>query len=315
MNPAEKDCSQTGIVRALLASYGEVGGINNIEGHNLPSKRAIPAICQELLKLLFPGFLDDGPLNARDVESLTSERIASVGEKLCLEISRSLQCKDAPGPDCEKTAAAICGRFLRQLPDVRAILRTDVEAAFDGDPAARSFEEIILAYPCIEAIAIQRLAHILYAEDVPILPRMLTEWAHDQTGIDIHPGATIGSHFFIDHGTGVVIGETCEIGDHVKLYQGVTLGARSFPKDEHGRVVKGTKRHPTVHDGVTIYANAAVLGGETTIGENSTIGGNVFLMHGVPANTVVTLEDGRYRTVTRQPDGPKPATQSPPIPA
>ncbi len=306
MKPADKDCSQKAIVDALLASYGELGGINNIEGHNLPSKRAIPSICEELLKLLFPGFLDDEPLDSREMEMLTTERIAAVGERLHLEVWRSLQCKDSPGPNCERTARAICGRFLRQLPEVRAILRTDVEAAYDGDPAARSFEEIILAYPCVEAIAIQRLAHILYREEVPILPRMLTEWAHDQTGIDIHPGAVIGSHFFIDHGTGVVIGETCEIGDHVKLYQGVTLGARSFPKDENGRVVKGTKRHPTVHDNVTIYANAAVLGGETVIGENSTIGGNVFLLQSVPAHTMVTLEEGRYRTTTRKGKGPEP---------
>jgi serine O-acetyltransferase len=170
---------------------------------------------------------------------------------------------------------------------VRKLLQTDVQAAYEGDPAARSYDEIILAYPGIEAIAIQRLAHVLYSEGVPLIPRMMTEWAHAKTGIDIHPGAQIGSHFFIDHGTGVVIGETCVIGSHVKLYHGVTLGARSFAKDEQGNLVKGIKRHPDVEDYVTIYPNAIILGGDTVIGARSTIGANVFLMKGVPPDTLL----------------------------
>ena len=179
------------------------------------------------------------------------------------------------------------------------MLQTDVEAAYEGDPAARTRDEIILSYPCLEAIAIQRVAHFLYRHDIPLVPRMMTEWSHTQTGIDIHPGASIGSHFFIDHGTGVVIGETCRIGAHVKLYHGVTLGARSLAKDDSGRIRKGGKRHPDVEDGVTIYPNATVLGGETVIGRNSTIGGNVFLMHSVPPNSLVYNEEAQVRVVNK----------------
>ena len=171
------------------------------------------------------------------------------------------------------------------------LLRTDIEAAYEGDPAALFSEEIILSYPFIEAIAIQRLAHVLYVAGAPIIPRMMTEWAHSRTGIDIHPGARIGSHFFIDHGTGVVIGETSRIGSHVKLYHGVTLGARSFAKDEAGHIVKGGKRHPNVEDNVTIYPNSTILGGETVIGASSTIGANVFLMHSVPPDSLVIYEE------------------------
>ena len=162
-----------------------------------------------------------------------------------------------------------------------------MKAAYAGDPAARSLEEIVLAYPGLEAVAIQRVAHLLYKEEVPLLPRMMTEWVHGRTGIDIHPGASIGSHFFIDHGTGVVIGETCVIGDRVKLYHGVTLGARSFQKDEQGAIIKGLRRHPRVEDDVTIYPNGTILGGDTTIGARSTIGANVFLMKSVSPDTLL----------------------------
>ena len=190
-----------------------------------------------------------------------------------------------------------------ELPAIRALLQTDVEAAYEGDPAATTRDEIILSYPFLEAIATQRVAHLLYRAEVPLIPRMMTEWAHAKTGIDIHPGASIGSHFFIDHGTGVVIGETCRIGAHVKLYHGVTLGARSFAKDEQGRIKKGGKRHPDVEDHVTIYPNATVLGGETVIGRNSTIGGNVFLMHSVPPNSLVYCEEAQVRVVAKSSKG------------
>jgi serine O-acetyltransferase len=166
-----------------------------------------------------------------------------------------------------------------------------VEAAYEGDPAAKSFEEIILAYPCLEAIAIQRMAHVLYSLSISFIPRMMTEWAHSKTGIDIHPGAQIGSHFFIDHGTGVVIGETCVIGSHVKLYHGVTLGARSFPKDGDGNPIKGIKRHPNVEDEVVIYPGATILGGETVIGARSTIGANAFIMNSIEEDSLVALSE------------------------
>jgi serine O-acetyltransferase len=182
-------------------------------------------------------------------------------------------------------------KFSKLLPEVRSLLHTDIEAAYAGDPAALRREEIILSYPFIEAIAIQRLAHQLHHFQAPVIPRMMTEWAHSRTGIDIHPGATIGPHFFIDHGTGVVIGETCRIGSHVKVYHGVTLGARSFVKDEEGQIIKGGKRHPDVGDHVTIYPNSTILGGKTVIGEHSTIGANVFLMHSVPPNSLVFYEE------------------------
>jgi serine O-acetyltransferase len=311
-HPTQTDVSGAGadgveslpdIVRALLASYRETGGINHIDALNLPSKRAIPGICEELLRLLFPGFLEEEPLASAELEMLTAVRISGVAEKLCTEITRSLRCSKNPSGDCEARAQAVCYRFLASLPEVRRLLLTDVEAAYAGDPAAHSFEEIILAYPCIETIAVQRMAHVLHRLGVPLLPRMMTEWSHDRTGIDIHPGASIGTHFFIDHGTGVVIGETTEIGNHVKLYQGVTLGARSFPKDEDGRLRRGTKRHPTVGDHVTIYANATVLGGKTVLGEGATVGASVFLMHSVPPFTLTTLDEGGYSTKRRDPDG------------
>jgi len=300
------------LVTALLASYEAVGGINNVDQFNFPSKRAIPTLCEELLRLLFPGFLEEEALVGSELEMITSERVSSVIDRLCPEMTRSLKLRDTTEKNCEGAAHDLCCRFLQRLPEVRALLRTDVEAAYDGDPAARSFEEIILSYPCIEAIAVQRMAHILYQENVPLIPRMMTEWAHDLTGIDIHPGAQIGTHFFIDHGTGVVIGETCEIGDHVKLYQGVTLGARSFPKDANGRVVRGTKRHPTVEDHVTVYANASVLGGETLVGARSIIGGSVFLMHSVPPDTLVTLSERGYRIQTRDEKSSQPAGETAP---
>ena len=185
--------------------------------------------------------------------------------------------------------------FLQKLPAIRASLMTDVQAAYDGDPASRNFDEVILCYPGLTAITIHRLAHELYKLDVPFLPRMMSEWSHNETGIDIHPGATIGDYFFIDHGTGVVIGETCEIGQHVKIYQGVTLGAISFDKDERGQLVRGSKRHPTIEDRVVIYANATVLGGKTIIGKESVIGSSVWVTRSVEPGTTVTSKKPSLR--------------------
>jgi serine O-acetyltransferase len=195
-----------------------------------------------------------------------------------------------------ETNSVICD-FLVRLPAVRKILQTDVQAAFDGDPAASSMQEVILAYPGLEAIAIQRLAHELYLLEVPVIPRMMTEWAHGRTGIDIHPGAEIGSYFFIDHGTGVVVGETAVIGDHVKLYQGVGLVAKSLAA---GQALRGKKRHPTLEDHVTVYANATIVGGDTVIGSSSTIGASVFLMTSVPANHVLALGEQEHKLTTKR---------------
>ncbi|MEZ5302819.1 MAG: serine O-acetyltransferase EpsC [Verrucomicrobiales bacterium] len=305
-------CQYEDIVDRLIQSYRDVGGINHFDQANLPSKRMVPTLCRELLKILFPGFLDEEAVMSDEMKPLTMERVGRAINLLQGEVYLSLRYAAGDGADAvtKSDARSLCCRFLHELPDVRALLRTDVEAAYEGDPAAKSFDEIILSYPCVEAIAIQRLAHVLYNEKLPLIPRMMTEWAHAETGIDIHPGAQIGSHFFIDHGTGVVIGETCAIGSHVKLYHGVTLGARSFAKDERGHIVKGQKRHPNVEDHVTIYPNATILGGETTIGARSTIGANVFLMESVPPDSLIAIEVSRgdYRVIDKsQKAKPKPA--------
>ncbi|MBV8225650.1 MAG: serine acetyltransferase, partial [Verrucomicrobia bacterium] len=276
------------LMQRLLVSYQEIGGINNIDGSNLPSKRAMSQVCEDLLQILFPGFHDEEPIATEKIAQITSDRILSIVDRLRVETFKSLRLNE---PECPyRRADQIVLHLIRELERVRELLQTDVEAAYEGDPAAGSYDEIIVSYPCIEAIAIQRLAHILYRDKLPLIPRIMTEWAHSRTGIDIHPGAEIGSHFFIDHGTGVVIGETCRIGSHVKLYHGVTLGARSFQKDEEGKIKKGGKRHPDVGDWVTIYPNATILGGETVIGSGTTIGANVFLMESVAPGSLVRNE-------------------------
>ena len=250
----------------LLRTYREDGGINYLEvATTLPSRPAIDESCVDLLGLLFPGFRGDALVLSSDLPDITRSRIETLHARLQPEIAKSLAMRKTTDA-IEQRAEEIFHFFIAELAGLREMLWTDIDAAYEGDPAALSYEEIIVAYPAIEAIAIQRMAHLLYKKEVPLIPRMMTEWAHSRTGIDIHPGAKIGSHFFIDHGTGVVIGETCEIGSRVKLYHAVTLGARSFQKDEQGRIRKGGKRHPTVEDDVTIYPNSTVLGGETVIG-------------------------------------------------
>jgi serine O-acetyltransferase len=276
-------------VPELLTSYGAVGGLNHREAHNMPSTRAVGQICEGLLQLLFPGFHDDDAVHHGTLAELTRDRLSQVGARLEDQVRKSVRIGDPKKPTGR--TPPILRHFFHSFGTVRELLRTDIEAAYEGDPAARYSEEIILSYPFIEAVAIQRLAHILHVAGAPIIPRMMTEWAHSRTGIDIHPGAEIGGHFFIDHGTGVVIGETCRIGRRVKLYHGVTLGARSFVKDEAGHIVKGGKRHPNVEDNVTIYPNSTILGGETVIGANSTIGANVFLMQSVPPDSLVVYEE------------------------
>lgn len=277
----------------LIASYERFGGLNQSGANNLPSKRAVSKICEDLLQILFPGFHDDEAVHDGTLEQLTAERLMSVIRRLQEQVRKSVRIGN-PNQPTGKTVP-IMRRFVKAIPAVRELLKHDVEAALEGDPSVRMQEEIILSFPFLEAIAIQRLAHRLYKEGAPIIPRMMTEWAHSRTGIDIHPGASIGTYFFIDHGTGVVIGETCVIGNYVKLYHGVPLGARSFAKDESGQIIRGNKRHPNVQDHVTIYPNSTILGGETVIGENSTIGANVFLMQSVPANSLVLYEEKQLK--------------------
>jgi serine O-acetyltransferase len=272
------------IKRELLESYRSHGGINHMDGPNLPSRESVDLLATDFMHLLFPGFFEKRTLTRQEFEEALDERLGQLRQNLASEIDKCLSFRSNDSEKaCAETEAI---EILRALPAIRRLLRTDVEAAYVGDPAATSYEEIILAYPCVLAIALYRVANVAYGREIPLLPRMLTEYAHRRTGIDIHPGARIGSHFFIDHGTGVVIGETTTIGSHVKLYQGVTLGARSFKVDESGKIVKGIKRHPDIEDNVTVYSGATILGGDTRIGAHSVVGANVWLMESIPPNSL-----------------------------
>jgi serine O-acetyltransferase len=291
----------TELAASLMASYACEGGINHLDGKNLPSKLAIADITSDLLRLLFPGFLDERPIHSSEIEGVTIALLASVAGRLGNEIKKSLEYAPPEGLEDQDVAArarAITLEFLGNLPRLRSLLQTDAEAAFNGDPAAYSNEEIIVAYPCVEAISVQRLAHELYLNNVPLIPRIMTEWAHARTGIDLHPGARIGTHFFIDHGTGTVVGETSVIGNHVKLYQGVGLVARSLAA---GQTLRGQRRHPTLEDNVTVYAGATIMGGDTVVGEGSTIGGSVFLTTSVPPQSLVILEATNVKVIAKRP--------------
>ena len=290
----------TELTDRLLASYARVGGINHLDGVNLPSKRAITAITEDLLRLLFPGFFSENSIQLSELKVETATLMDSVLSRLEEEIHKSLEYCPPSGlqkKELRSAARALTLEFLHSLPHVRELLQTDMEAAYNGDPAALSKEEVILAYPFVEAISVQRLSHELYLKGIALIPRMMTEWAHSRTGMDLHPGAKIGSHFFVDHCTGTVVGETCEIGKHVKMYQGVGLVARSL---SGGQQLRGKKRHPTLEDHVTIYAGSTIVGGETVIGAGSTIGANVFLMHSVPPNSLVLYENVNVRVLSKQ---------------
>lgn len=272
------------IKHALLASYRSHGGINHLDGVNLPSQASVNQLAADCMHLLFPGYFEERAVTEKELPALVDRLLAQIDRRLAAEIEKCL--RFARNPEPGTAARRMTTEFLSQFPELRRIIKTDVDAAYAGDPAARSVEEIILAYPCVLVISLQRLAHVLYHLGVPLLPRMLTEYAHERTGCDIHPGAQLGSHFFIDHGTGVVIGETATVGAHVKLYQGVTLGAKSFEVDGDGRPIKGVKRHPDIGDHVTIYAHATILGGDTQVGAHSIIGSNVWLLKSVPDESV-----------------------------
>lgn len=288
----------TTIQRALVASYEEAGGINYVDGSNLPSESAVNALAVDFMHLLFPGYFEQVTLSKVDIAEHTRRLLASVAERLREEIEKSL--RFAQVEDAREKADAHTIGLLKQLPALRRIIHTDVQAAYEGDPAALSTEEIILAYPCVLVISLQRIAHVLYTMGVPLLPRMITEYAHERTGTDIHPGARIGTHFFIDHCTGVVIGETTTIGDHVKIYQGVTLGAKSFEVDAQGNPVKGVKRHPDIGDHVTIYAHATILGGDTKIGSHSVVGANVWLLESIPENNIAYYKNANLVVRSRR---------------
>ncbi len=288
----------------IVKTYTSDDRINHLGHCPLPKYEIIVQILEDLKDLLYPGFRRREGLHIGNVTYHVGDLVDTLHDKLTVQIARALQhedrvrrnqndCQDQV--DYEAKGQAIAITFLEKIPQLRKILATDVEAAYDGDPSVTSRDEIIFCFPGLEAITIYRLAHELLQFKVPFIPRMMTEWAHKQTGIDIHPGAKIGKYFFIDHGTGVVVGETCEIGDHVKIYQGVTLGALSFQTDSEGQLIRGSKRHPTIQERVVIYANATILGGNTVIGHDSVIGSSVWITSSVAPHTTVVLEKPRLK--------------------
>jgi serine O-acetyltransferase len=306
------------ITEALVATYTECSRTSHLGHKPLPSREIIANILDDFLEILYPGYVRRQNLHIGNVEYHVGDIIDGLHDKLTQQIARALRHEYAEGeaglssedprrptpPDFEALAQQKTVDLLRSLPDLRLLLEKDVQAAYEGDPAAKSYHEVIFCYPGLEAVSVYRIAHQLLLLGVPLIPRMMTEQAHSKTGIDIHPGARIGPGFFIDHGTGVVIGETCDIGQDVKLYQGVTLGALSFPRDASGNIIRGMKRHPTLEDEVVVYANATILGGDTVIGHHAVIGSSVWLTHGVAPYTVVSLEKPSLRI--KGPETPKP---------
>jgi len=284
----------------VVESYFAEQRMHHIDSGPLPSRRAAIALLEKLRDLFFPGYYCEHRLTEQNIHDHAVALLAEIRESLETQVDRALCYQanlqrevrgDCDGSDATAhKARELTDQFLKCIPELRNRLALDVQAAFDGDPAAVNTDETIFCYPGIDAIFTYRIAHAMHTLGVPMLPRIITEYVHNETGIDIHPGAVIGDSFFIDHGTGVVIGQTAVIGDRVKLYQGVTLGALSIPRDESGQLIRDTKRHPTLEDDVIIYANATVLGGDTIIGKGSVIGGSVFLTRSVPPNHYVTLK-------------------------
>jgi len=301
----------------IVATYHEIGTINHLGHCPLPRYDVVIDCIADLKEILYPGYRRREKLHIGNVTYHVGDLIDSLHDKLTTQIARAFRHMAGASDECDRNsnhvddeedyeakgqAAAIA--FLEHLPKLREILALDVQAAYDGDPACSNLDEVIFCYPGLTAITIHRLAHVLYQLDVPYIPRMMAEYAHMRTGIDIHPGARIGKYFFIDHGTGVVIGQTCDIGDHVKIYQGVTLGALSFKTDDSGELLRGdeVKRHPTLGDNVVIYANATVLGGKTDIGHDSVIGSSVWLTRSVVPHTTVVLETPNLNIRAEVPD-------------
>jgi serine O-acetyltransferase len=288
------------LTQRIVETYDEVGKINHLGHCPLPNYDEIIAATNDLKELLYPGFRKREGLHRGNVAYYVGDLVDRLHDRLTQQIGRALR-HEAGATDCdtdqdfEALGQAKTMLFLERLPALRRTLATDVQAAYEGDPACKSHDEVIFCYPGLEAITVYRLAHVLYDLDIPFVPRMMTEWAHSRTGIDIHPGATIGNYFFIDHGTGVVVGETTEIGEHVKLYQGVTLGALSFQTDGDGNLVRGQKRHPTLEDRVVVYANATILGGATIIGHDAVVGSSVWLTQSVAPYTTVVLEKPKLK--------------------
>ena len=301
----------SGVVKALLPLYTDtsVDRPDSILGSHPKSAKVVQAL-KILLDVMFPGKLSIGTFTFETLDAHLAKSLTEAAAILETEIGYAIPFRwvgeaarkegKLPCKDAAEESRKIVAAFLARLPGVRKMLVEDVRAAYEGDPAALTYAEVQIAYPGLLAVASHRIAHELYVLDVPVIPRIMSEWTHSKTGVDIHPGATVGHGFFIDHATGVVIGETTVIGNRVKIYQGVTLGARSFPLDEHGNPIKHIKRHPTVEDDVVIYANATILGGNTVIGKGSTIGGNVFLTESVLPHTVVSANHPELRIKSRE---------------
>jgi serine O-acetyltransferase len=297
----EEDWAQKGLpklVDEIMKNYESLEGINHLAGKDLPSKQIVIEILEDLLTVIFPGYMGKREIAQSNTQYFLGSTLHTIHTRLVGEVDKSLKyvCRiieKCPEDVCRRRAQVVVKELLMKIPEIRVQLRGDLQAAYDGDPAAKSIDDVVLSYPCVLAIATYRIAHELNMLGVPLVPRIMSEHAHSKTGIDIHPGAKIGKNFFIDHGTGVVIGETTEIGDDVKIYQGVTLGAMSFPKDEKGLIIKGKKRHPTVGNKVIIYSGATILGGDTIIGDGATIGGNAWITTSIPPGTQV---------ITPQPD-------------
>ena len=298
----ESSSSSRSLAERIIEAYEDCGSIPHLGHSPLPSDHEVAGILADLRELLYPGYGRRQDLHPGNLVSHVRDLIEVLRDRLTEQVARALRhdrgVRDLR-TDLEAEARQIAVHLLESIPELRTTLAEDVRAAYDGDPAAKGINEIIFCYPGLAAITVFRIAHVLHELGVPLIPRMMTEAAHSKTGIDIHPGATIGRRFFIDHGTGVVVGETTEIGDNVKLYQGVTLGALSLPSDAHGSLVRGKKRHPTVEDHVTIYAGTTIIGGDTVIGEGSTIGANVFLTHSVPPRSLVVAEGHSVRVMDK----------------
>lgn len=285
------------VVDSILEDYRGGRDIDKMELFRHPDQEIVVDMIEKLRRILFPGYFTDKRYRVYNAKHNLSMLIEDVMFNLNRQITLVFQGVGESLPQAEEHAQAVSLAFFREIPKVRAMVQTDLQASFDGDPAATSMDEIIFSYPGLFAITVYRLAHVLYRLGVPMLPRMMTEHAHGVTGIDIHPGATIGKFFFIDHGTGIVVGETTEIGDNVKVYQGVTLGALST---RGGQSLRGKKRHPTIEDNVTIYAGASVLGGETVIGSKAVIGSNAFITHSIAPGTTVSIKNQELQFKSRK---------------
>ncbi len=279
------------LTKLILESYDQYDLTVRVDAEHMLNKEMLIRVVEEIRRVLFPGYFGENRVRSEYLKFLVGERLEFIQYNLKKQIAKALGnqdlCRDCPRSEINAHAERVADEFLVKIPHIREYLYTDVQAAYNGDPAAYSTDEIIFSYPGLFAITVYRIAHELWLLDVPMIPRIMTEYAHSETGIDIHPGAKIGKYFFIDHGTGIVIGETTEIGDNVKIYQGVTLGALSTRK---GQQLKGVKRHPTIGDNVTIYSGTTVLGGDTVIGKGATIGGNAFIVSSISEGMRVSVK-------------------------